>query len=82
MIKMRAKMRVSGIQPSSDGSVETLHLHAVCKSDGYPQDGSDEDNTYAKFTPYGRLELQIANPAMVGKFSVGETFYVDFIPVQ
>lgn len=74
-------MRVAEIKPSPDGSVETLVLYAVSKSDGYPEDGSDEDNTYAKWSPYGRLELSIANPALLGSFALGETFYVDFTPV-
>lgn len=55
-------------------------MHAVCASK-YPEDGSDEDNTYAKFTPGADLSMNIANPALFGSFKVGDTFYVDFTPV-
>lgn len=44
----------------------------------YPSDGSDEDNTYAKFSPSGSLSLTVANPALVGKFAEGEKYYLDF----
>jgi hypothetical protein len=41
-----------------------------------------EDNTYAKWTPSGSLSLDITNPALHGKFSQGQTFYVDFTPAE
>lgn len=81
---MRAKMRVGAVLPFQvDGVVtqERLMLHCVAKSGSYPADGSDEDNTFAKFSPSGALDIQIANPALIGKFAVGDTFYVDFTPV-
>lgn len=55
-------------------------MFCVSKSDGYPADGSDENNTFAKFSPSGKLELQIANPALIGRFENGDTFYLDFTP--
>lgn len=73
---MRAKMKVSRVE-RWDGA-DKVTMIAVCKQGGYPADGSDEDNTYAKFTPQGELTLTIANPALVGKIEPGTTFYVDF----
>ena len=58
-----------------------LQFFGVSKSTSYPEDGLDEDNTYAKFSPSVDLKITIANPALLGKFEVGETFYVDFTPV-
>ena len=79
--KMRAKLRISGVFPTQAGDMEVLRFHGVAKSDGpYPEDGSDENNTYAKFSPSVDLQLLLANPALVGSFAVGDTFYVDFIP--
>lgn len=75
---MRAKMQIRKIE-LLDGGMETLHLVAVGKPGGYPPDGSDEDNTYAKFSPSGALSLTVANPALAGKFKVGERFYLDFV---
>lgn len=76
---MRAKMAVLSIGGTA-GVSETLSLGAVCKSDGYPADGADEDNTFAKWTPSANLTMTINNPALHGKFTVGDKFYVDFTP--
>lgn len=46
----------------------------------YPADGSDDDNTYAKFSPSGELSLHIANPALLGKIEPGQKFYLVFTP--
>jgi len=76
MTKMRAKMQINRIELI--GSAEVLHMAAVAKSTGYPADGGDEDNTFAKFSPQGTLSLTVANPALHGKFAVGEKYYLDF----
>lgn len=76
---MRAKMKITSVTRHSD-TYETLVFAAVSKSTPYPEDGSDEDNTYAKFSPAAELKISIANPALIGKFNPGETFYVDFTP--
>ncbi|MGX1196407.1 hypothetical protein [Parvibaculum sp. MBR-TMA-1.3b-4.2] len=74
---MRAKMEIREIcKPGPD--IEVLRMTAVGPNKAYPEDGSDEDNTYAKFTPSGDLELTVANPALHGKFSEGERYYLDF----
>lgn len=79
MPEMRAKMRINHIDRRYDG-FETLHANPVAASK-YPDDGSDEDNTYAKFSPSGVLQLTVANPALLGKFKEGDVFYVDFTKV-
>lgn len=85
MTEMRAKLRVGSVIPHQvDGNIvsERLVFHGVSKSDGpYPPDGSDENNTFAKFSPSVLLDIQIANSALIGKFAPGDTFYVDFTPV-
>jgi hypothetical protein len=86
---MRAKLKISSVQqhtsvqsagaePTVSG--ETLNFTAVCRSEGYPADGSDENNTFSKFTPSADLRMYIANPALFGQFKEGDTFYVDFTP--
>lgn len=84
--KMRAKMRVGSVFPyrSDKGEIqsEQLNLHGVAKSNGYPADGSDEDNTFAKFSPSVNLQIIVANPALFGQFKPGDTFYVDFTPAD
>lgn len=87
MSKMRAKMVVGMVQEHFWGAadengnptktVETLTMHAVGASK-YPEDGSDENNTFAKFSPGADLRINIANPALFGQFKFGDAFYVDF----
>jgi hypothetical protein len=80
---MRAKMVLQDVKRyPAEGVVtqETLSFSAVSKSSAYPEDGSDEDNTYAKFSPSASLSLTVCNPALIGQFEVGEKYYVDFTP--
>jgi hypothetical protein len=79
---MRAKLRVSNIKPNrdKDGSVtsEEVTFCGVAKNTSYGEDGLDENNTYAKFSPQAQLSITIANPALFGKHYIGDEFYVDF----
>jgi len=79
MTTMRAKMRVSNVQKYGE-TMERLSFNAVAKDSGYPADGSDENNTYATYTPSAELHMTVNNPALAGKFAIGDTFYVDFTP--
>lgn len=90
MITMRAKLQVSMVQehmgwvdPGSaktpEKCSETLTMHAVCKPT-YADSELDEDNTYARMSPGANLSINIANPALWGKFKHGDKFYVDFTP--
>lgn len=81
MTDMRAKVRLNHIDQRHLPGQETLHFNPVAASK-YPEDGSDENNTYAKFSPSGSFQLTVANPALIGKFAVGEEYYVDFHKVS
>ena len=74
---MRAKMRINRIDKQFEGQ-ETLFFSAVSRSDNYPEDGSDENNTYARYTPTAELSLTVCNSALLGKFAEGEEYYLDF----
>ena len=85
MTKMRAKMLVRQVQVHSNAGVtqsETLQMNAVCPAEGYPADGSDEDNTFAKWTPNASVSIQITNPELFDKFHIGQAYYVDFSPAE
>ncbi len=86
MSTMRAKMRVGSVFPyrndKGDTVSEQLTFHGVAKSGSYPADGSDENNTFAKFSPSVNLQIIVANPALFDKFKPGDTFYVDFTPAE
>lgn len=77
---MRAKLQVVSVERFS-GS-EKLKMSAVAKSSSYPPDGTDEDNTFAKWSPSASFEIHITNPALHGKFEPGQKFYVDFTPAE
>jgi len=82
---MRAKMVLQSIKKYPEEGVSTqenLSFMAIAKSEAYPEDGGDEDNTYAKFTPSASVNLTVCNPALLGQFAVGEKYYVDFTPVS
>lgn len=82
MTTMRAKLKVTSVTkgPVSYVTEERLTFAAVYKEGAYPADGSDEDNTFSKFTPQADLSMVIQSPALLGKFEVGQKFYVDFTP--
>jgi hypothetical protein len=84
--KMRCKVRVGSCTPYRNPETgatisETLRFHGVAKNDGpYPADGSDENNTFSKYSPSVDFSIIVANPALFDKFTAGDTFYVDFTP--
>lgn len=71
---MRAKMTVQSIL-KTDYS-EVLTMAAV-----YGGSTNDDDNSFAKTTPNGKVELNVANKELHGVYKPGDTFYVDFTPV-
>lgn len=84
MTTMRAKMRVASVvdQEGDNGKTgERLTFNAVA-ANGYPEDGSDENNNYAKWTPQAEVKMLIQNPALFGKFEIGAEFYVDFTKAE
>ena len=79
MTTMRAKLQVGNIDKFEGDHQERVTFHGVAAS-SYPADGSDENNTYARYSPAASCSITIANPALIGKFKPGDTFYVDFTP--
>ena len=82
---MRAKMKVTEVDSFERGNegktFESLKFNAVSEGQ-YSADGSDENNTFAKWTPFAELKMTITNPALFGKFSIGQEFYVNFTLVE
>lgn len=77
---MRAKFQITGVEQFDH--CERVVFRAVGKSEAYPDDGSDEDNTFASFTPQADLSMTITNPALRGKFATGQKYYADFTPAD
>jgi hypothetical protein len=79
---MRAKLKIFDVNAyprEGTPTQETIKFHGVAAK-AYPSDGSDENNTFAKYSPHAVFELTVTNPALIGQFAVGDTFYVDFSP--
>jgi len=76
MTTMRAKLQVSSVTLHT--GCEVLKFSAVAAK-AYPADGSDDDNSYAKWSPVADLNLTVTNPALFGKIKPGQKYYVDFI---
>jgi hypothetical protein len=78
---MVAKLELSGVTPDEVNKQESLEFRGVARSDTYPEDGSDENNTFARFSPCVDLRMTVANPALLGCFAPGQQFYVRFEPI-
>lgn len=76
MTAMRAKFQISSVEKF--GTSEKVNFMAIGKSSAYPADGTDEDNTYARYTPSANCSIMINNPELIDKFTPGQKFYVDF----
>ncbi len=76
---MRAKVKITDIE--KQGENERLTFNFPAKDGAYPADGSDEDQQFARYSPDGSLSLTVANPNLLDKFAVGDTFYLDFVPI-
>ncbi|MET3527282.1 hypothetical protein [Phenylobacterium koreense] len=44
-------------------------------------DGSD-NAAWSKWTPNGKLEMTVTNPAAIAQFELGKSYYLDFTPVE
>ena len=42
--------------------------------------GSEENKNFFKWTPGGKIELQVVNPEAAEKFELGKEYFVDFTP--
>jgi hypothetical protein len=77
MDKVRGKFTVTKVAVVSwSPSVRELTLQAEYDSTGIP-----EDEQYAKATPSGTITMLVDNPPAVEFLTLGQKFYVDFVPV-
>lgn len=68
-------MKVDSVELLENG--EVLKMRPVC-AEHYPDDGKDENNTFARFTPSGSLTLLVNNPELAGQIKPGQEYYIDF----
>lgn len=72
-MQIRAKFVVSTV--TKQVGQEQVTLCAVTS-------GSEENKSFAKYTPSGVLNLTIDNPATVGFFEPGREYYLDITVAQ
>lgn len=72
-MSVRAKFKVSHIQPGDEGA--TISLSPVTS-------GSKENEQFYKWTPGGSIVLSTINAEAAQQFSEGQEFYVDFTPAS
>ena len=84
--KVRAKMAVNEIRRyrgtvrnPETGNWDSCEMQAVKLN--AVAGGTPEDNTFAQATPTATVDISITNPETVGFFDLGESYYVDFVPV-
>lgn len=78
---VRAKFRCTSIKknwnygaPGTDGNpVVTLSAE---------YDTSLEDQSFAKSTPSGHIEIYVTNPAASDQFVLGRQYYIDITPAE
>lgn len=74
-VRIRAKFRcMSETKHAGLGDQRTYKFTAMY------DETIPEDQRYAKYTPSGALEMVVDNPS--ARFEVGESYYLDFTPVN
>lgn len=82
----RCKVRVESVKLAGWDTEKQTHTNEIVQfravsgdkvTGGYPADGADEDNTYARFSPDADFRLNVANPALLGQFRPEQRFYID-----
>lgn len=76
---MIAKFEVTKVTPSPNYPAEELEFMAVTNKP-FDANGKSDDNSFARWTPSGSLKMTVQNPELLGKFNVGDKFYLTFEP--
>lgn len=58
-----------------DGDQAQISLEAVA-------DGSEENKSFFRWTPYGEIKLAVVNAKAAEQFKEGQSYYVDFTPAE
>lgn len=74
---VQAKMQCTSVTGGKDAGYESVTLHAV-----YSSDPNDPNYSYSQATPSASAQMQINNPAALGKFEQGKLYFVDFTPAE
>lgn len=71
---MRAKLKIQSV--TSFEGMDQLKFVAQYSS------SNSEDNSYSASTPSASLDMAITNKELIGTFKPGQSYLIDFIPVE
>jgi len=78
MTKIRCKFACTDKRPSYEGATDNFTFKFEARY--HPE--TPEDERFAKWTPSGKMEVTISNPAALAAIEVGKAYYLDLIPVE
>lgn len=78
---VRAKFFVTEIKHVGTPSSEPYATVTMAPVFGGYGDGKVNDS-WSKYTPSGKIEMNITNPSAIDAFDIGKAYYIDFTPVE
>lgn len=72
---VRAKFKCNEIVVREDQTGVEIHLEPVIS-------GSEENERFFEFTPWGKITMGTVNKAASEQFVVGNSYFVDFTPAE
>jgi hypothetical protein len=79
MNTVRCKFVCVHSEKQEGANYQNVSLNAVTEGP-FDENGNNEDNTFAKYTPSGLLHLSVTNESAIGFFVVGQKYYLDIVP--
>lgn len=79
---VKARMRVVGRGEKnwSEGKkVDAVEVKLQCV---YSSDPASPNHTFSQASPSGELTIMITNPTAFQQFAIGQTFDIDFTPID
>ncbi len=81
--KVRAKFFVTAIQHANVPGPDPYATITLMPVFGSYADGDNETNkSWSKYTPSGKIEMSVTNPAAIEMFEQGKAYFIDFTPVE
>lgn len=79
---VRAKFFVTEIKHTCSNSPGETFATITMAPVYQGKDGKPANAEWSKYTPSGKLEMCVTNPAAVEKFEVGKSYFIDFSPAD
>jgi len=79
MPEVRAKFFVTEIKHAGTPGSEPYATITLVPVFGSYGDGKCNES-WSKYTPSGKLEMAVTNPAAIDMFAIGKAYFVDFTP--